>query len=67
MSRRRGPEAVRLRGARMLDVVKGELLEPGDMLVVGDRIAEVMPTSLPSGTITVDVGDLTLLPGLMDM
>ena len=51
----------------MLDVVKGELLEPGDMLVVGDRIAEVMPTSLPSGTITVDVGDLTLLPGLMDM
>jgi imidazolonepropionase-like amidohydrolase len=51
----------------MLDVVKGELLEPGDLLVVGDRIAEVMPTSLPSGTITVDVGDLTLLPGLMDM
>ncbi len=67
MSRPRRPEAIRLRSARMLDIVKGELLEPGDVLVVGDRIAELAPTTVPEGTLALDVGDLTLLPGLMDM
>lgn len=67
MSSPRQPEAVRLRSARMLDVAKGELLEPGDLLVVGDRIAEVHPTSIPAGTRSIELGDLTLLPGLMDM
>jgi imidazolonepropionase-like amidohydrolase len=51
----------------MLDVVKGELLEPGDLLVVGEHIAEVSPTTVPSGAVEIDLGDLTLLPGLMDM
>jgi imidazolonepropionase-like amidohydrolase len=67
MSRSRRPEAIRLRSARMLDVVTGELREPGDVLVVGDHIAELSPQSLPEGTVTIDLGDLTLLPGLMDM
>ncbi len=67
MSSPRQPEAVRLRSARMLDVAKGELLEPGDLLVVGDRIAEVHPTSIPAGARSIELGDLTLLPGLMDM
>ena len=51
----------------MLDVDKGELIEPGDLLVDGERIVEVAPTSVPDGTVVVDLGDLTLLPGLMDM
>jgi imidazolonepropionase-like amidohydrolase len=51
----------------MLDVTSGALLEPGSLLVVGDRIAEVMPASIPAGAETVDLGDLTLVPGLMDM
>ncbi|HZU80954.1 MAG TPA: hypothetical protein VE991_13635, partial [Acidimicrobiales bacterium] len=67
MSRARRPEAIRLRSARMLDVVKGELLEPGDVLVVGERIAELQPVTVPDGTVTIDLGDLTLVPGLMDM
>jgi len=67
MSPPRRPEAIRLRSARMLDIVKGELVEPGDVLVVGDHIAEVMPSHLPEETVTIDLGDLTLLPGLMDM
>jgi imidazolonepropionase-like amidohydrolase len=51
----------------MLDVDKGELVEPGDLLIDGDRIAEVGPASVPEDALRVDLGDLTLLPGLMDM
>ena len=51
----------------MLDVDKGELIEPGDLLVDGERIVEVAPTSVPDDAVVVDLGDLTLLPGLMDM
>ncbi|HXX90404.1 MAG TPA: amidohydrolase family protein [Acidimicrobiales bacterium] len=61
------PPAIHLRSSRMLDVVKGELLEPGNLLVVGEHIAEVMPSTVPSEAVPIDLGDLTLLPGLMDM
>jgi imidazolonepropionase-like amidohydrolase len=68
MPRPRTPRPpVHLRSARLLDVDKGELIEPGDLLVEGGRIVEVNPTSLPDGAVEVDLGDLTLLPGLMDM
>ena len=67
MNRPRSPEAVHLRSARMLDVSAGQVLEPGNLLVVGDRIAEVAPTTIPSETVTFDLGDVTLVPGLMDM
>lgn len=57
-----------LRAARLLDIDKGELVEPGELLVVGERIAEVgRPARLPEGTLVRDLGDVTLLPGLMDM
>jgi imidazolonepropionase-like amidohydrolase len=58
---------VRLRSARMLDVDAGTLVEPGDLLVEDGRIVAVSPTSVPEGTVEHDLGDLTLLPGLMDM
>jgi len=68
MARPRPPERpIHLRSARMLDVDKGELVEPGDLLIDGERIVEVAPTSVPDDAVVVDVGDLTLLPGLMDM
>jgi len=67
MSPAQRPAAVRLRSARLLDVVSGELVEPGDVLVTGERIAELAPTRVPDETVTVELGDLTLLPGLMDM
>jgi imidazolonepropionase-like amidohydrolase len=51
----------------MLDVVAGAIVEPGDLLVEGDRITAVAPTSVPDDAVEVDLGDLTLLPGLMDM
>jgi imidazolonepropionase-like amidohydrolase len=58
---------VHLRSARLLDVDKGEYVEPGDLLVDEDRIVELAPRSVPADAVVVDVGDLTLLPGLMDM
>jgi len=51
----------------MLDVDKGELIEPGDLLVADGRIVEVEPTSVPEDAVVMDLGDVTLLPGLMDM
>src|SRR5215203_4515668 len=68
MPRPRTPQPpVRLRSARMLDVDKGELIEPGDLLVADGRIVEVEPTSVPEDAVVMDLGDVTLLPGLMDM
>jgi len=58
---------VHLRSARMLDVAKGELIEPGELLIDGERIVEVAPTTVPDEAVVIDLGDLTLLPGLMDM
>jgi imidazolonepropionase-like amidohydrolase len=68
MPRPREPQRpIHLRSARLLDVAKGEVLEPGDLLVDGDRIAEVAPSSVPPDAEVLDLGDVTLLPGLMDM
>src|SRR5437763_1915392 len=58
---------IHLRSARLLDVDKGELFEPGELLIDGGRIVEVAPTSVPADAAVIDLGDLTLLPGLMDM
>jgi imidazolonepropionase-like amidohydrolase len=51
----------------MLDVDTGELIEPGSLLVVAERIVEVSPTTVPDDATVIDLGDTTLLPGLMDM
>src|SRR5438067_8727026 len=51
----------------MLDIDKGELVQAGDLLIQDERIIDVAPTTIPKDAVTVDAGDLTLLPGLMDM
>src|SRR4051794_37515690 len=58
---------IHLRSARLLDVDKGELLEPASLLIDDGIIVEVGPESVPADAVELDVGDLTLLPGLMDM
>ncbi len=60
-------QPIHLLSTRLLDVDKGELLEPGGLLIDGERIVEVAPASVPADAMVVDLGDLTLLPGLMDM
>jgi imidazolonepropionase-like amidohydrolase len=68
MARPRAPQPpTLLRSARLLDVVRGEYVVPGDLLVDGERIVAVAPASVPDDAVVVDLGDLTLLPGLMDM
>jgi imidazolonepropionase-like amidohydrolase len=56
-----------LHAARLLDVKAGRMLKPGEILVQGERIVEV-GTSVkhPRGAEVIDLGDRTLLPGLID-
>ena len=55
-----------VRAAAMLDVVKGELVRPAVLVIEGGRIRSVGPGQPLPGARTVDLGDMTLLPGLID-
>src|SRR5450432_342936 len=56
-----------LHAARLLDVASGKILKPGEVLVQGERIVEVgMTVKHPAGAEIIDLGDHTLLPGLID-
>jgi imidazolonepropionase-like amidohydrolase len=56
-----------LHSARMLDVVAGRVISPGEVLVEGDRIVGVgQHVDRPAGTTVIDLGDRTLMPGLID-
>ncbi len=56
-----------LHAARLLDVATGNVLSPGEVLVRGDRIAEVgTKVTHPAGAEVIDLGDKTLMPGLID-
>ncbi|OBH34669.1 amidohydrolase [Mycobacterium intracellulare] len=57
-----------LRAARWADVVTGRIHAPAVIVVDGERISAVNPEGpLPDSAIVVNLGDVTLLPGLMDM
>jgi len=56
-----------LRAARWVDVTAMEVKAPAVVVVEGNRITAVDPDGLPAGAEEVDLGDVTLLPGLMDM
>jgi imidazolonepropionase-like amidohydrolase len=56
-----------LHAARLLDIVTGEMVAPGEVLVEGERIKAVgKQVEHPAGAKTIDLGDTTLLPGLID-
>ncbi len=56
-----------LHAARLLDIENGRMLAPGELLVQGEHIAEVgTKVTHPAGVETIDLGDSTLLPGLID-
>ncbi|ONH22963.1 metal-dependent hydrolase family protein [Pseudofrankia asymbiotica] len=56
-----------LRAERWLDIDADEVRSPAVILIEGNRIAAVNPAQLPAGATEIDLGDVTLLPGLMDM
>jgi imidazolonepropionase-like amidohydrolase len=61
------PHAIVLHAARLLDVKNGRVVKPGEVLVMGERIAEVgSAVKHPAGAEMIDLGDRTLMPGLID-
>jgi imidazolonepropionase-like amidohydrolase len=55
-----------LHAARLLDVETGRVLTDATVLVVGERIAAVNPKEIPAGAEVIELGERTLLPGLID-
>src|ERR1700721_1114937 len=61
------PHPVILRAARLLDIEGGRILTPGEVLVAGEKIvAAGSSVAHPAGAETIDLGDTTLMPGLID-
>ena len=58
-----------LKAAGLVDIDAGEIVRPGILRIEGDRIAGVGGSvgSVGSDGEVIDLGDLILLPGLMDM
>ncbi|MFZ1007841.1 MAG: amidohydrolase family protein [Candidatus Sulfotelmatobacter sp.] len=60
--------AIVLRAARLLDIKSGRIVKPGEVLVEDERIVEVgSSVKHPAGAEVIDLGDRTLLPGLIDV
>ncbi|MEP6691939.1 MAG: amidohydrolase family protein [Gemmatimonadaceae bacterium] len=56
-----------IRAARMVDTRKGTVVQNAVVLVQGGRItAAGANVAVPAGATTIDLGDATLLPGLID-
>jgi imidazolonepropionase-like amidohydrolase len=63
----RPPSAVVLRAARMFDVREGRMLNSAVVIVEGERVvAAGTNLAVPQGARVYDLGDVTLLPGLID-
>jgi len=59
--------AIVLHAARLFDVKSGRVVKPGEVLVQGERIVEVgSVVKRPAGAEVIDLGDRTLMPGLID-
>ena len=59
------PRMTVIRAARMLDPVAGRIVPNAVVVVSGDRIQSV-GASAPPGATTIDLGNVTVLPGLVD-
>ena len=55
-----------LRSARMLDVRAGRIVSPGEVVIAGDRIVAVGAGKEPAQAEVIDLGDVTLMPGMID-
>lgn len=62
-------DEILLRNARIVDVKKGKLSKPKDVLIIGERIARIAKSGklkIEGGTI-LDVEEQYIMPGLWDM
>ena len=65
----RGEELVAVRAAGLVDVRAGVLVPDAVLLVRGERIeaaGSAAEVAVPDGTRTIDLGELVLVPGLID-
>ncbi|MYG81008.1 MAG: amidohydrolase family protein [Gemmatimonadetes bacterium] len=61
------PASILIRAARLIDG-NGTVIQPGVIMVAGERIVAVGPEALERPPdATVDLGDATILPGLIDL
>src|SRR5579863_379889 len=61
------PHPIVLHAARLLDVESGHIISPGEILIQADAIKEVgAKVTRPTNAEIIDLGDTTLLPGLID-
>ena len=51
----------------MLDLASGQMVRDVSVVVTGDRITAVNPSTIPAGARVMDLGDVTLLPGFIDL
>ena len=57
-----------LHAARLLDIESGKIITPGEVLIQEERIVEVgSSVKHPVGAEVLDLGDTTLMPGLIDV
>jgi imidazolonepropionase-like amidohydrolase len=62
------PRPIVLHAARLLQVDAGRTISPGEVLVEGERIVATGSTvTHPVGAEVIDLGDATLMPGLIDV
>jgi imidazolonepropionase-like amidohydrolase len=63
----KGDHAIVLHATHLLEIDSGRLITPAEILIQGERIIAV-GTSVPhpAGAALIDLGDTTLLPGLID-
>ena len=59
------PQLVAIRAARLIDGRGGKPVAPAVIIVRGNKI-ESIGGSVPAGARVIDLGDMTLLPGLID-
>jgi imidazolonepropionase-like amidohydrolase len=60
-------EKILIKAGKLVDVRAGRVLTNQNILVQGDRIAQVGPDiAAPAGARTIDLSDATVLPGLID-
>ncbi|MDQ3746111.1 MAG: amidohydrolase family protein [Acidobacteriota bacterium] len=61
------PRPVVIRAARLLDVRSGDIIDNAVIIVEGERVKAVgQHVAVPAGARVYDLGNVTLLPGLID-
>jgi imidazolonepropionase-like amidohydrolase len=63
------PPPILVKASRLLDPRTGNVLSPASVLIEGDKIKQVGSASqigVPAGAKIIDLGNATLLPGLID-